>query len=102
MGQEGFAEIGEADAASEAVEKARAEFVFELEDLLGERRLGDVRLFGSPREGKSFGDGTKVTKLVEFHRTVSRRKPPRKGYLAVLSCVSSISAIGCAYPLYLN
>ena len=74
MGQEGFAEIGEADAASEAVEKARAEFVFELEDLLGERRLGDVRLFGSPREGKSFGDGTKVTKLVEFHRTVSRRK----------------------------
>jgi hypothetical protein len=70
-----LAELGEADAAPEAVEQARAEFVLELEDLLGQRRLGDVRLFGGAREGKSFGDGAKVAKLVEFHGTVSRRKP---------------------------
>jgi hypothetical protein len=61
-----------------------------------------VRLFGGAREGKSFGDGAEVAKLVEFHGTVSRRKPRRKGHLAEASCVFSISAIGCTYPLYPN
>ena len=39
-GKEGLAQIGEADGAAKAVEEPGAEFGFELEDLLGKRRLG--------------------------------------------------------------
>ena len=38
-GKKRFADVGEADGAAKAVEEAGAEFGFELEDLLGERRL---------------------------------------------------------------
>jgi len=65
--KKGFADLGEADGAAEAVEEAGAEFVFKFQDLLGERRLGDVRLFGGAAEGAGFGDGAEVAELVEFH-----------------------------------
>jgi hypothetical protein len=45
-----FAKRGKPDGAAETVEEAGAEFVFQLEDLLGERRLGNVRLFGGAAE----------------------------------------------------
>jgi hypothetical protein len=66
-GKKRFADVGEAYGAAETVEEAGAKFAFELEDLLGERRLGDVGLLGGAAEGSSFGDGAKITKLVEFH-----------------------------------
>src|SRR5882762_4050196 len=45
-GEKGFAEIGEANGAAEAIKEAAAEFGFELLDLLRERRLRDVAFFG--------------------------------------------------------
>src|SRR5205807_2616997 len=63
-----FAKLGKPNGAAEAVEEARAEFVFQLEDLLGKRRLGNVRLFGGAAERAGFCHGTEVTKLVNFHR----------------------------------
>jgi hypothetical protein len=66
-GEEGFAEVGEADGAAEAVEETATELGFELEDLLGERGLRDVAFFGGPGEGAGVGDGAEVAELVEFH-----------------------------------
>jgi hypothetical protein len=65
--EKGFAEIGEADGASETIEEACAKFVLELANLLGERRLRDVGLFGAAAETAGFDDGTEITELVEFH-----------------------------------
>jgi len=63
-----FAEFGEPDGAPEAVEEASAEFVFQFEDLLRKRRLGNVRLFCGAAERAGFGHGAEVAELVEFHR----------------------------------
>src|SRR6267143_4320933 len=63
-----FAKRGKPNGAAEAVEEARAEFVFQLEDLLGKRGLGNVRLFRSAAERAGFGYRAEVTKLVKFHR----------------------------------
>jgi len=65
--EEGFAEVGEADGAAEAIEEAAAEFGFELLDLLGERWLRDVAFFGGSGEGAGVCDGAEVAELVEFH-----------------------------------
>jgi hypothetical protein len=65
--QEGFAEFGKADGTAKAVEQASAKFVFQLENLLGERRLRDVALLGRAGEGVGVGDSTEVAKLLEFH-----------------------------------
>src|SRR5882762_6545506 len=51
-----------------SAEEARAEFVFQFEDLLGKRRLGNVRLFRGAAERGGFRHRTEVTKLVKFHR----------------------------------
>jgi len=66
--KKGLAEIGEANRTPEAIEQARAQFVFQLEDLLGERRLRDVRLLGGAAEGAGFGDAAEIAELVKFHR----------------------------------
>jgi hypothetical protein len=65
--EKGFAEVGEADGAAEAVEETAAEFRFELENLLGKRGLGDVAFFRGPGEGSGIGDGAEVAELVDFH-----------------------------------
>ena len=69
-GKKGFAEVGEANGAAEAIEEAAAEFGFEFENLLGERRLGDVAFFRGPGKGGGVGDGAEVAELVEFHGEV--------------------------------
>lgn len=48
--KECFANLGEADRSAQSVEESRAEFVFELKDLLGKRRLRDVRMFRGAAE----------------------------------------------------
>jgi hypothetical protein len=65
--------LGEPDGAAEAVEEAGAEFILQLEDLLGERRLGYVRLFRSAAERASLSYGAEVTELVEFHKRTSNQ-----------------------------
>ncbi len=63
-----LAKLGKPNGAAEAVEEASAQFVLELHDLLGERRLGNVGLFGSAAERAGFSHRAEVTKLVKFHR----------------------------------
>jgi hypothetical protein len=65
--KKGFAEFGEAHGTAKTIEEASAEFIFELEDLLGERRLRDVALLSRAGEGVGVGDGAEVAKLLEFH-----------------------------------
>ena len=59
--EESFANVGKADGTTEAIEEAGAEFVLQFEDLLGQRRLRDVRVLGGAAEGAGFGDGAEVT-----------------------------------------
>jgi hypothetical protein len=56
-----------ANGTAEAVEEARAEFIFQFHDLLREGRLRDVRLFRGTAKGTSFGDRAEVSKLVKLH-----------------------------------
>jgi hypothetical protein len=98
--KKGLTQLREAYAAAEAVEKTRTEFVLELEDLLGKRRLRDVRLFRGTGERKSFSDGAEVAELVEFHGpvfcveaagTILVSSEPRTfGYRLCLSIVSEL------------
>ena len=69
--QKSFAGVGEADGAAETVKKADAEFGFEFQDLLGQRGLRDVGMFGGAREAAGVGYRAEVTELVEFHRAVN-------------------------------
>lgn len=83
--EKGFSDFGEADGAAKAVEEAGAEFIFQFEDLLRERRLRDVGLLGGSGERAGVSDSAKIAKLMKFDK-------------AVLPYLS----IGCAYPSYLN
>ena len=97
--QKRFARVGQADGAAEAVEQARAQFALQFEDLLGERRLRDMRLLGGTAEGAGFGDGAEVAKLVEFHKEQPAVGPPREARDA---CSPAPPAIGPAYLSYPN
>ena len=66
--EKGLAKVGKANGAAEAIEEARAELIFQLEDLLRKRRLGNVRLFRGAAERAGFRHRAEVTKLVKFHR----------------------------------
>jgi len=68
-----LAKLGEPDGAAEAVEETRAEFILQLEDLLGKRRLGYVRLFRGAAERAGLSHGAEVAELVEFHRRTSNQ-----------------------------
>lgn len=100
MGKKGLAQLGEAHAAAQPIEEARAEFVLELEDLLGKRRLGDVRLFRGTGERKSLSDGAEVAELVKFHGLVfcveSGHDPNVVGVRAsgYRLCLSIVSELG--------
>jgi hypothetical protein len=90
--EEASAQFGEADGPAEAIEEAAAKLGFEFLDLLGERWLRDVALFGGAGEGAGVGDGAEVAELVEFHKgslqpTVFSRTCP------VLSV--ELMAVGC-------
>jgi hypothetical protein len=57
---------GEADGARGAVEERVAKDLFELADLLGERRLGEVETLGGTAEVQLFGDGDEVAEVAEL------------------------------------
>jgi hypothetical protein len=82
-GQEGLPEIGETNGAAEPVEKPGAKFVFEFENLLGEGRLRDMRLFGGTAERACFGYRAEVTELMKLH--VLRLKIYYRQCLSILS-----------------
>jgi hypothetical protein len=65
---ESAAGLGEANAATEAVEEFGAQLFFEFQHLLGKRRLGNLAALGGAAEIAGVGDGANVAKLVEFHR----------------------------------
>src|SRR5258705_507638 len=65
--QKCFANFGQADGAAETIEQANAEFGFEFQNLLRERRLRNVRVLGRAGKTASFSDGAEVAELVEFH-----------------------------------
>src|SRR5207245_11272878 len=71
--QKRLAKLGKPDGAAEAVEEPRAEFILQLEDLLGKRRLGYVRLFRGAAERAGLSHGAEVAELVEFHRRTSNQ-----------------------------
>jgi hypothetical protein len=66
--QKCLAEFGETHGTAEAVKEAGAKLVFKFQDLLRQRRLRDVRLFGGTRERARVSNSAEVTKLVKFHR----------------------------------
>jgi hypothetical protein len=91
-----FADVGEANGAAEAVEEADTQFVFKFKDLLGQRRLGDMRLLGGAAEGTGFGDGAKIAELVEFHkRSLTSAQTRHRLCLSIVSEVY-IGSIGAA------
>ena len=73
-GQKCLSNFRKTHGAAEAVEEACAELIFQFENLLRERRLGDVGLFGGAGERARVGDGAKVAKLVEFDTAVISRQ----------------------------
>jgi len=62
-----FADFGKADGTPEAIEEARTKLGFELKDLLGERGLRHVRVFGGAGETAGFDDSAEVAELMKFH-----------------------------------
>ena len=65
-----FADFGKADGTPETIEEASTELGFELKDLLGERGLRHVRVFGGAGEAAGFGDSAEVAKLMKFHEAI--------------------------------
>lgn len=65
--EEDPAGFGQLDHAAEAFEKRPAEFGFELDDLLAQRRLRDPAALGRLGEIRQVGGGDEVFQLVEFH-----------------------------------
>jgi hypothetical protein len=58
--------IGEADAASAAVEQRLFEKAFQATDLLADRRLGEVQLFGRLVETAQAGGGFEAAQGVQW------------------------------------
>ena len=66
-GQEGAAGIVQADPAATAVEQRRAHFLFQLADLLRQRRLRHAQLFGRAGEVLGLGRGHEIAQVAQFH-----------------------------------
>ena len=53
--------VGQAHGSAAAIEQRRPQCVFQLLDLLRQRRLRDVQRFGGAGEVTLFGNGQKIT-----------------------------------------
>src|SRR5271154_1595289 len=65
---ESAAGLGEANAATEAVEELGAQLFFEFQHLLGERGLSNLAALGGAAKVTGVRDGANVSQLVKFHR----------------------------------
>jgi hypothetical protein len=59
--------IAEHDAATHPVEQRHPQLTLQDRDRLGERRLGDVQLFGGTTEVEVVDDGQEVRELPDVH-----------------------------------
>ena len=57
------------DVMARAVEKVRAEGMFQLLESTAQSRLGNAQAFGRAREAQFFRDRLKVAKMAQFHST---------------------------------
>src|SRR5689334_4144712 len=71
-----LSELGQTRRARQAVEEFSAKLVFELMDLLRERRLRYSRGLGGAGKVTGFGDSTKITELMNFHKLKSASRRP--------------------------
>jgi hypothetical protein len=92
--KKGLAHFREAHGAAEAIKEARAEFVFELANLLRERRLGDVALAGGTTEAAGIDDGAEVAELVEFHQTNLIGDLPESHRVSIIRVISAKGLFG--------
>src|SRR5690606_31018790 len=67
-GQERSSGVRQHDTAADAIEERRAHGLFELLDLLAERRLRNAAAACGAADGASFRRGDEVAKLMQFHR----------------------------------
>src|SRR5690242_13466427 len=67
LGKKCFSEIGEPGKTREPIKEPGAEFVLELANLLRERGLCDVLLFGGARKVSGASDRTEISQLMQFH-----------------------------------
>src|SRR5208282_2932050 len=65
--QHDAARVGKLDAAARALEQLHPEFVFELADLLAERRLRHMQALRGAAEVQLFSDGDEVAEVSQFH-----------------------------------
>lgn len=65
--QEGAAGVVQADAAPAPVEQRRADFLFQLPDLLRQRRLRHAKLLGRAGEVLGLGRGDEIAQVAQFH-----------------------------------
>jgi hypothetical protein len=79
MGKEAIACRREPYLASQALEQTRVQFIFQLDDLLGQRRLRDVCLLRGTGEAAGFGGSAEITQLMQLHERF-----PRIGYAYAL------------------
>jgi hypothetical protein len=67
--QKNGARLGEDGFPGQAMEKFVSHLLLEIDNLLAERRLGDVRSFRGTGEVSRFSNGYDVAKLAYFHRS---------------------------------
>jgi hypothetical protein len=67
FGDEHPARLGELDLPLGAMKEFDAELLFELPDLLTERRLADMKTLRRLSEVQAVGDGDGVAEMTEFH-----------------------------------
>src|SRR3954463_5030283 len=65
--EKGAALLGEINAAFGAVEQANAEFLFEIENLARERRLGQMEAFSGPGEVELLGHRDEIPHMAQLH-----------------------------------
>lgn len=65
--QEDSTGVRKLDMTVSAREKLHSEFLFEVENLLTQRRLGHMQTNRCPAKMKFLGDGNEVAKMPQFH-----------------------------------
>ncbi len=85
--QQCAAGLGQANLATEAIEQAHAQLLFQAGDTLAHGRLGQVQALAGFREAAGFGNGDKGVEVGQIHRGSSGRQ--LQGKLAAASFVGS-------------
>ena len=79
-------------SAGQAVEKFHSQFVFQVAQLPGHGRLGDVQPLGSAPDISGLSDHQEVTKMAKFHGAPGYESTLRKAVRPVLNGVAFCSA----------